>query len=311
MRGRGAEPTHPVEPRERRQAMPPSPSIRGRAREQGPAGGAERLGAEPAPTASARRPHTARPFVAAPCYAVQFLTICPPILRRPPAKGELGAAEAFFPVVGLVLGAILAAADALLGPLLGGPVRDVCLVALLAAMTGALHLDGLVDTFDGLFAGPDQAARLAVMRDPRAGAYGVVAVTCLLLLEVAALGALSGPARAPALILAPGIGRWAIVEATWLFPYARPEGLGRAFKDEIRAHHAVIAGLLACGAAAWLAGPIGLGVVGGATLFGWGAGSAIAGRLGGLTGDTYGGLCELVQVGVWVALGSPALGAWW
>ena len=241
-------------------------------------------------------------------FAVQFLTVAPPIVRRAPRTDELGAAELFFPVTGLLLGVMLAGADGLLGLVLAPTVRDVILVALLAGATGLLHLDGVVDTFDGLFAAGGAERRLAVMRDPRAGTFGVVAVVCLLLLKVAALGALAPSLRTPALILAPCVGRWAIVVTTWLFPYARREGLGRAFKDGIRAYSLAGAGIVTGLAAAWVAGPLGLLLVAVMTLGAVALGAAISSRLGGLTGDTYGALCELTETTVWLACGLRVAG---
>jgi adenosylcobinamide-GDP ribazoletransferase len=243
----------------------------------------------------------------APIFALQFLTITPPIVRRAPWPASLGSAEAFFPAVGLLLGLILLAADALLRPLIAPPVGDVLLVILLAVMTGALHLDGLIDTFDGVFGGRDPQTRLALMRDPRAGAFGVVAVLCLLLLKIAALGGLPEHARSTALLLAPCLGRWAIVAATAWFPYARPEGLGRAFKDGIRRRHWLLAGTVTASAAAWLAGITGIAVFAASTVVVSVLGAALSRRLGGLTGDTYGALCEVVEASTWVALGSPLL----
>lgn len=248
-----------------------------------------------------------RTCLTAPFFALQFLTIVPPLVRRPPRPADLGAADAFFPAVGLAIGCLLAGLDAILAGLVAPPVRDVLLVVVLAAVTGALHLDGLADSFDGLFGGRDAESRLAVMRDPRAGAYGVVALVCVLLLKVAALSALRGEARTLALVVAPCLGRWAIVQATWSFPYARREGLGRGFKDGVRGGHVAIAGLSALAAATWLIGPVGLAAFAAAIAVVWAAGTAMAGRLGGLTGDTYGALCEVVETGVLVALGLPVL----
>jgi adenosylcobinamide-GDP ribazoletransferase len=248
-----------------------------------------------------------RTGLAGPFFALQFLTIAPPLVRRPPRPADLGAADAFFPAVGLAIGCALAGLDAVLSGLAAPHVRDVLLVGALATITGALHLDGLADSFDGLFGGGDAASRLAVMRDPRVGAYGVVALVCLLLLKVAALGALAGQARVLALVLAPCLGRWAIVQATWSFPYARPEGLGRGFKDGLRGGHVAVAALTALAAAAWLIGPGGAALFAVTVAFVWAAGMAMVGRLGGLTGDTYGALCEVVETGVLVTLGLPVL----
>ena len=244
-----------------------------------------------------------------PVFALQFLTISPPLVRRVPTAAELGAADAFFPLVGLLLGAFLVVTDRLLGMLFAPMVRDALLVIALAAITGALHLDGLIDSFDGLFVGRDREARLAAMRDPRAGSFGVVAVASVLLLKVAALGALPEHVRGPGLLLAPCLARWGIVQATWLFPYARPEGLGRAFKDGLRGPHVLIAAACAVGAAGLLVGTLGVALFAVSTLGVWAVGVAMSRRLGGLTGDTYGCLCELMEASVWLAIGIPMLGA--
>jgi adenosylcobinamide-GDP ribazoletransferase len=254
-------------------------------------------------TFRARLACSIRSWMQAPFFALKFLTIVPPVVRREPRAHDFGRSEAFFPLVGLLIGAGVAAADHLMAPVVPPLVRDVVAVGLLAILTGALHLDGVIDTFDGLFMGTSPARRLEIMRDPRAGSYGVVAVTLLLTLKVAALAALPPMLRAPALILAPCLGRWGIVLATGAFSYARPEGMGRQFKDSIRFSHVAVAALVALVAAGALAGAGGIliwtGVSAGVLL----AGRLIAGRLGGLSGDVYGAMCESVEAGVLIAFG--------
>jgi len=237
-------------------------------------------------------------------FALQFLTIAPLGLRRAPRPAELGASDAFFPLVGLALGAVLALLDVPLDAVAAPAVRDLLLVIALALMTGGLHLDGVADTVDGLSTGPDRAARLAAMRDPSLGTAAIVALAGHLVLKVAALGALAGDARVIALLLGPCLGRLAIVVARWTFPYARPEGVTRTFKDASRPRYVLAAGAWACGAAAWLAGPLGLVLVVATVLVVLAAGSLASARLGGLTGDVYGALCELAEVGAWLALGA-------
>ena len=261
------------------------------------------LSHQPLGDSGAGRGGPLRTLAAAPLFALQFLTVVPPVVGRPPRPADLGASDAFFPAVGLLLGVGLAGADLALSGLVGPAVRDVLLVVLLAAATGALHLDGFVDTFDGLFAPGGPARRLEIMRDPRAGTFGVVAVVLLLLLDVTALGALRPELRTAGLILAPCLGRWAIVLVTWAFPYARKEGLGRGFKDGIRPLHVGVAGATALLAAGWLAGGLGIAVLVGVSLGVLGLGSLVSARLGGLTGDTYGALCELTELSVWLLFG--------
>lgn len=243
-------------------------------------------------------------WLEAPFFAFRFLTVLPTFFpRRPPDAADFGRSDAFFPLIGLALGAILAGLDLLLRPIVSEMVLNVLLVAMLAALTGALHLDGVIDTFDGLFAGTSREQRLAVMRDPRAGSYGVVAVVLLLACKLAALGALPPASRAAALLLAPCLGRWGIVLTTYTFAYARPEGMGRSFKDSIRLQHLIVAGLIALFAAGYLGGIEGIVVW---TAVGWlvlAGGRMIAGALGGVTGDSYGAICELTEAGVLVAFG--------
>src|SRR5581483_11578988 len=114
--------------------------------------------------------------------ALQFLTHLPTPPGLPVAGPALGRALGWFPVVGLLLGALLAAADALLSLLLPRELVDVLLLALLALLTGGLHLDGFMDTCDGLFSLRSPAERLAIFRDSRVGSFGVVGAATLLLL---------------------------------------------------------------------------------------------------------------------------------
>jgi adenosylcobinamide-GDP ribazoletransferase len=238
-----------------------------------------------------------------PLLAVQFLTVVPVLGRRTPRAREFGVAEAFFPVAGLLVGATLLAVDTLLTGIASPTVRDVLLVALLAALTGGLHLDGLIDTFDGLFAHGDRERRLEVMRDPRAGAFGVVAVVLVLALKLAVLESLSPTLRPAALLLGPCMGRWGIVAVTLIYSYAREQGSGRAFKDAVRPVHALVAGCITLAVAYLTAGWLGVGLAMLLTaLVLLGAGWASR-RLGGLTGDTYGATCELTEAATWLVLG--------
>jgi adenosylcobinamide-GDP ribazoletransferase len=247
-------------------------------------------------------------WIQAPFFALQFLTVLPPLVRRAPRTADLGRSEAFFPLTGLFLGAALTIVDQVLTPYVAPLVRDVALVAVLAILTGGLHLDGVIDTFDGLFSGATPERRLEIMRDPRAGSYGVVAVVLLIAFKIAALGSLPPALRTPALILAPCLGRWGIVLATGTFAYARPEGMGRDFKESIRLAHVMVAGAIALGAAGLLGGVSGLLAWTAASLAVLFAGQWVAGRLGGLSGDVYGAICEIGETGVLVLFGIQVVG---
>jgi adenosylcobinamide-GDP ribazoletransferase len=234
--------------------------------------------------------------------ALQFLTRLPLPAGLPIAGPALGRALGWFPLVGALLAGVLAAADWALSHALPRGVVDVLLLALLALLTGGLHLDGFMDTCDGLFSLRSPEERLAIFRDSRVGSFGVVGLTALLLLQWAALGALPAERRAACLIVALTAARWAMVYAIVAFPYGRPAGLGRMFKDHAGPHAFVAATALAALVAAGLLGSVGLAALvlaAGAT---WLFARYCLGRLPGLTGDTYGALNELVQTLLLVGL---------
>ena len=231
--------------------------------------------------------------------ALQFLTRIP----VPPRAYRLETALVWLPVVGFLLGGVLAAADLGLRAAQISPLVDsTTLVVLLLALTGALHADGLVDTCDAVFAHASPERRLEIMRDPRAGTFGVVGLVCIVALKIAALDALPDRLRPQFLTLAPGLGRWAIVLLASVYPYGRPGGLGAPIKATAGPLALAVASALPLVACA-LVGPPGL--VAGAVA----AAAALAiGRwlmrlLPGLTGDCYGAVCEVVETLVWLSGG--------
>jgi adenosylcobinamide-GDP ribazoletransferase len=136
---------------------------------------------------------------------------------------DVGRAARWFPLVGALLGAIYIAAWKLISPFLPPLVTAVLLVALDALLTGALHLDGLADTADGFGAGRTREDVLRIMRDHAIGSYGASAIVLAIALKIATLDALIAHAiAAPALLLAPVLGRWSAVFSLAMAGYARP-----------------------------------------------------------------------------------------
>ena len=111
------------------------------------------------------RPGLLSRFIAPPAAALQFLTVTPPLVRRAFSMPELGRAVGYFPLVGTLLGTLLAAFDWGLAFLFPAGVRAALDLALWVALTGALHLDGFLDACDGLFGGRTVESRLEIMRD--------------------------------------------------------------------------------------------------------------------------------------------------
>jgi adenosylcobinamide-GDP ribazoletransferase len=224
--------------------------------------------------------------------AFTFLTILPVgggLLAQP------GRAYAWFPLVGLTIGAAAGAAFAL--PLPPDAAAFVALVVWVA-LTGGLHLDGFGDSCDGLLATTTPERRLEIMRDPRAGSWAVVGLVLLLLGKWVLLRSI-----APALVLVPPVmGRWAMVLAARYFPLARENGLGANFRNGLGNPQVYLATLTAVAVALTARWPAALLLVVVPLLVAV-VGKWAARRLGGgLTGDVYGALCELTELVCLLAL---------
>jgi len=223
--------------------------------------------------------------------AVEFLTRVR-LRRTPSTLKEVAAAQGWFPLVGLLIGAALLGFDRLAQRALPAASVDVMLVVLLAGVTGGLHLDGLADAADGLLGGRDRPGRLAIMRDPHAGSFAIVAITGVLAMKWAGLAALPASVRFEALLLTPCLARFAMLLTSAAYPYARPEGMGAAFHARAWPVATVAGVATALVAAVALLGAGGLLVVTFAGACAVAAGTLARRAVGGMTGDLYGATVE-------------------
>ena len=224
--------------------------------------------------------------------AFGLMTTLPVKLPDDWSPGDSGRAAIWFPLVGLVVGALtwLAWKGAMLifPPLVAGIITLVAWVAL----TGGLHLDGLADCCDGLLASVPTERRLEIMKDPHLGAFGVIGLTLVLLLKAATLATLT-PATSFGILLAATLARWCVLPAG-LRPSGRPGGLGADFSLGLQRSFIYVGAVL----------PMALAVV----LQVQGSLSLLAGvgvtllilrlarsRIGGVTGDVLGTIVEVVE----------------
>lgn len=232
-----------------------------------------------------------RPFL----IALQFLTRLPVRVDGEPRDQDLGCSVLYYPLIGLLLGLLLAASSWVFQDI---PVllRAVLLLVVWVIITGALHLDGLADSVDAWVGGlGDRDRTLAIMKDPASGPMGVASVVLVLLVKVAALHALIETNDWMALVLAPLLGRTVLPLLFLTTPYVRPGGLGEALAEYLpRRATAGIVTLIAItvvlvggGEGFWL-----LIVTGVAFLL---LRAAMRQRLGGTTGDTAGALVEVTE----------------
>lgn len=228
--------------------------------------------------------------------AISFLTILPAYGSRQADDGEMAGSLAFYPLVGLIIGVLLATlayGSSKLGLGMGG---TALVLVFWMILTAGLHLDGLMDTADGLFSGRERERKLEIMRDSRVGAMGAVALAALLILKFSFLSLLLHPAGLWVLVMAPAFGRFMMLPAIYCFPYARTgPGLGKTFAEHVNRVHMLIAAATLLLGAYLLAGFYGILLIGAAAvpvalITAW-----IAHQLGGLTGDTYGAVCEISE----------------
>jgi len=213
----------------------------------------------------------------------------------------------WFPAVGLLVGLLLAGVDWCGRAVWDPTVAAALVIGAAVVVTGGLHLDGLMDTADAFFSRASRERMLEIMRDPRSGALGVAAGVCVLLTKFAAYSHLGGGEHWRVIAAAPALGRLGMVIAVGAFPYARESGTGARIAAEVGRRHVI--GALVLGAAI----AVGLLSVGGLLVFAMALALAVAGggyarqRLGGLTGDVYGAVNEVVEVAV-LLLGAVVLG---
>ena len=227
------------------------------------------------------------------------MTVIPATWNRTPSQRDISNSRAYFPAVGLLLGIILVGLERGCREVFPDFLSAAVLVFALLIATRGLHLDGLMDTCDGLFGGFTKERRLEIMRDSQVGAFGVAGGVSALLLQYGALVSLldlAEPAQEGALLLFPMLSRWSMVVTLGLFPYVRQQGLGSPFHQGGIVWPTATAAVSAIIAAVLLGGIVGAGMLAGATAIAWLLGWAMASKLGGLTGDTYGAVNEAVGV---------------
>ena len=225
--------------------------------------------------------------------ALQFLTIFPTPLHHKVTATTSGQSLTYFPLVGLILGAILLGLHYGLTLILPSSVVNALLIIALVILTGAHHLDGFIDTCDGVIAGKSKKERLAIMSDTKVGAFGIVGAILLLLLKYASLS--SAPIL-PALLLMPTLSRWTMVSIIFIFPYAKSSGMGLAFKQGATWQRLTIATTIAFIVAVAVLKLWGLVLMAALWLIAFGIAGYFRSRLGGLTGDNYGAINELAEV---------------
>jgi adenosylcobinamide-GDP ribazoletransferase len=221
--------------------------------------------------------------------AVGFLTRLPvPAAKSAP---DLSRAALFFPLVGALVGGIAAATRVLADQAL--PPLPATLLAVTAALivTGALHEDGLADVADALGAHTTRERRLEILKDPRVGAFGALALIVAVGLITTTIATLDTEDAVKALVISHTLSRWAILPVSIALKPAKPGGAGsllRVSTPSLIAATVIAAAIVTPlqGAPALLAAALATAV----------SGLVLHTTLGGITGDGYGATAKLAEL---------------
>jgi adenosylcobinamide-GDP ribazoletransferase len=217
--------------------------------------------------------------------AVAFLT-------RIPVRGgaDLTRAALFFPLVGALVGAIAAGTRALADQALGPLPATLLAVTAAIVVSGALHEDGLADVADALGAHTTRERRLEILKDPRVGTFGALALIIAVGISTTTIATLDTTDAVKALIIAHTLSRWAILPVSKL-PPAKPGGSGSLLR--VTTPSLIAATVLA----ALVVTPLG----GAPALLAAAVAAALTGfvlhtTLGGITGDGYGATAKVAEL---------------
>lgn len=227
--------------------------------------------------------------------ALTFLSRIPIPAPKDVTEREFKQSQQYYPFVGLLIGCLLYGAGFVANffypPLITGAILLACEIWL----TGGIHLDGFMDSMDGLLSARTPERMLEIMKDSRVGAHSAITLAALLILKFSLFTSLT-PNNLKVLIIIPMLSRWAFLIGIKGFPYARAEGLGQGFHENSRWLVFIIEGVVALILATWICGYAGILASAAAlifaALFSW----RVAKILGGLTGDIYGATIELTEV---------------
>lgn len=232
--------------------------------------------------------------------AVQFMTTIPIKLPYLPSREQNALSMLFYPVIGLIIGGVLW----LVASYVQLPIMLLSCVVMVVWvwLTGGLHLDGLADTADAWVGGfGDRQRTLTIMKDPNAGAMGVIAIVLCLALKWAAVYCLLELDAVLALLFVPMLGRMSALALFATTPYVRQHGLGSALQDVPK--YLLWLVMLSFGATVfalfWQMAVVMIGVW--AVMLAW-LRWRFVGRIGGITGDTVGASIEMVEVAMLVAV---------
>jgi len=228
--------------------------------------------------------------------ALTFLTRVPlPAPKVDVTSEEFSRSYRYYPLVGLAIGLLLWLLAKALTPYFPPLVLGALLLVAELMLTGGLHLDGFMDSMDGLLSARSPERILEIMKDSRIGAHACMALVGLLLLKFTLLASLTSH-QFSILLVMPMLSRWVFQIGVVGFPYARTQGLGKGIHETTHWIPFLLSGCLVLGTSFYFAQFAGLIAFGVCVITVTLLAARISSLLGGLTGDLYGAFIELSEV---------------
>ena len=230
--------------------------------------------------------------------ALQFLTTIK-IKKSPADEKSLAGSTPYFPLIGIIIGCFLAGIYIIFIKFFPAGVVSALIIISSVMITRGLHIDGFIDTIDGLFGGATREERLKIMKDAQVGSFGVAALVCLILLKFTLILEILKSSDVTSiiliLILMPALSRWCMVCAMYFFTYARSGGTGH-FTKFVGIKETLIATLIMIIFCIGLLKIYGLILLITVFIFMLLVTRYISSLIGGMSGDTYGALNEVIEV---------------
>jgi adenosylcobinamide-GDP ribazoletransferase len=229
--------------------------------------------------------------------AIKFLSVAGRFGKAPGSPEQIGASAAYFPIVGLLLGLVLAALNRLFDPLVESEINSAIVITGLILLTGAIHLEGLQRTFDRLLA----PAKVPASNHPST-IYGILAVILVIIFKIRAVEVM-GETRNVSLLLAPAFGRWSLVLFLYGPIWINEESLGR-ITQSVKAWHLVITTLAILAFAAFVIGRAGLWIALSVSVLALLSRAYLQRRHTGISHDQLGALVEVCETVSFILLAS-------
>ena len=237
-----------------------------------------------------------RPFF----IALQFLTRLPVRISSVPDEKSIANSLNYYPLVGFIIGSLLAAFSMLLNDA-PGLFSAALLLLFWVFISGGLHLDGFADSMDAWVGGlGDREKTLAIMKDPCCGPAGVVGLILLLLIKFVAIHAALESENIMILVLAPLLARTVLLLLFLTTPYVRSNGLGSAMANYLPRKLILFVFTVTLITVIFLAGINALWLIAAMLVVFISSRVLMMQRIGGMTGDVAGALLEVTEAGILV-----------